>query len=287
MLDFTARGQWHSSFEDNRLPQLVYICPLQLDGDGQSMHSHPGHAELLLVRAGSGLVNVDGRQEQLSAGDFVLCGAGEPHSYRARGELPLDAVSCGLSGLHCLGMEENRFIGHEDQPVVHAGVGSHRLDDMLQLLERAGGSPDMYSEEICSYLAAAAVAEALRVHRAAAERAEQAHYELGVRTRMYLDRHYLEPLTLDQIAQAMGVSKFHLDRVFLSRTGCTPVQYIIRRRIARAQTLLASTNLTVQHIASQSGYANYNYFTVLFRKTVGMTPGEYRKIVQGWTSRRN
>lgn len=286
MLDYMATGWGRSSFEDNILPQLVYICPIQLDAEGQEMHSHAGHAELMLVYEGNGTAIVDGRREDLEKGDFVLCGAGEPHRYYAESETPMRGMSCGFTHLLCRGMEENHFIAHHDPVVVHAGAGSRGLADILNVLEQTVSDPGIQNEELCSYLAAAVVTTALQLHRTAAERAEQAHYALGVRTRMYLDRHYLEPLTLDQIAQAMGVSKYHLDRVFLASVGCTPVQYITRRRMARAQTLLGSTRQSVQRIAAQCGYSNYNYFTALFRRTVGMTPGEYRKLAQGHTNRR-
>lgn len=286
MLDYMATDWGRGSFEDNILPQLVYICPIQLDEEGQEMHSHAEHAELMLVQEGAGAAVVDGRREELEAGDFVLCGAGEPHRYYAQGIAPLRGISCGFTHLLCRGMEENHFVAHHDPVVVHTGAGSRVLADILTVLERAAVDPGMQNEELCIYLSAAAVTTALQLHRTAAERAEQAHYSLGVRTRMYLDRHYLEPLTLDQLAQAMGVSKYHLDRVFLATVGCTPVQYITRRRMARAQTLLGSTRQSVQRIAAQCGYSNYNYFTALFRRTVGMTPGEYRKLAQGRTNRR-
>lgn len=286
MPDYMAAVWGESSFEDNLLPQLVYICPVQLDAEGQEMHSHAGHAELMLVREGSGTAVVDDRQEALQEGDFVLCGAGKPHRYFAQPNGQLRGISCGFTHLLCRGMEENHFVTHHDPAVVHTGTGSRALADILTVLEHVYSDPGVHNEELCGYLSAAAVTAALQLHRTAAEHTEQAHYELGVRTCMYLDRHYLEPLTLDQIAQAMGVSKYHLDRVFLASVGCTPVQYITRRRMARAQTLLGSTRQSVQHIAAQCGYNGYSYFTALFRRTVGMTPGEYRKLAQGRTNRR-
>lgn len=286
MLDYMATGWGLSSFEDNILPQLVYICPIQLDAEGQEMHAHTEQAELMLVREGVGIAIVDGRRETLEKGDFVLCGAGEPHRYYAEGDAPLRGMSCGFTHMLCRGMEENHFVEHHDSVVVHTGVGSRPLADILAVLERTASDPGIQNDELCSYLAASAVTTALQLHRTATERAEQAHYTLGMRTRMYLDRHYLEPLTLDQLAQAMNVSKYHLDRVFLASVGCTPVQYITRRRMARAQTLLGSTQQSVQRIAAQCGYRNYNYFTALFRRTVGMTPGAYRKLAQGHTNRR-
>ncbi|MDO4287334.1 MAG: helix-turn-helix domain-containing protein [Eubacteriales bacterium] len=287
MLEFIAQGSGRSSFEDNILPGLVYICPLLLDRDGQELHSHTGHAELLLVQEGEGIAQIDGGQEELRPGDFVLCSAGSPHRYRAKGDNPMTGLSCGIHHLKCRGLEENCFAGHEERSVVHAGQDSRTLQDILTILEHAAADPDAHKKELLSYLTASAVTVALQIHRAATERVEQTRYQLGVRTRMYLDRHYLEPLTLDGIAQAMGVSKYHLDRVFLESAGCTPVQYITRRRLAHAQTLLASTTYTVQHIAELCCYSNYNYFTALFRKNIGLTPGKYRRMVQGNAGRRN
>ena len=285
MLDYTATGWGRGSFEDNVLPQLVYICPIRIDEDGQELHAHANHAELMLVTEGSGTAIVDGMQEELEKGDFVLVGAGDLHQYRARQDI-LAGISCGFTHLMCRGMEENHFVAEHDSVAVHAGAGGRPLAELLALLRRIVDDPGTQNEELCSYLSAAVVTTALQLHRVAAERVEQAYYDLGVRTRMYLDRHYLEPLTLDQIAQAMGVSKYHLDRVFLASVGCTPVQYITRRRMARAQTLLGSTRQSVQHIASQCGYNGYSYFTALFRRTFGMTPGEYRKLAQGHPHRR-
>ena len=276
-----GRQDADSSFEKGILPELLYICPIRLDEDGQPPHSHTDHAELMLIRDGNATVFIDGQEEHLNAGDFVLCDAGKLHSYYTAEGASADAVSCGFVGLHCRGIDQNCFIGSQEHPIVRAGQASRALDYILSGLEKAGDSLDTRNEEAQRYMAASAIVLALQLHRIASERAEQAHFDLGVRTRIYLDRHYLEPLTLDGIAQAMGVSKYHLDRVFLKTMDCTPIQYIIRRRMARAQTLLASTRDTIQHIAAQCGYDNYNYFTVLFRKTTGKTPREYRNIMQG------
>lgn len=281
MIQFTAYSQGRGSFEDNLLPSLVYISPIVLDREGQPMHAHAGHAELLMVRDGIGMVEIEGRQEELQSGDFTLCGAGEPHRFRAKGELPVHTIACGFTHLKCRGLQENCFVHSNDRCVVHAGEGSQLLDEMLRMLQSIAETPQTNHEELCSYLSAAVVCLALKIHRAASERAEQMHYHLGIRTQMYLDRHYLENLTLDGIAQAMEVSKYHLDRVFLATVGCTPMQYITRRRLAHAQTLLTSTPQTVRHIAEQCGYTNYSYFIALFRRKVGITPQQYRKIAQG------
>ena len=55
------------------------------------------------------------------------------------------------------------------------------------------------------------------------------------------------------------------------------MQYVTRRRIGEAQNLLINTQLSITEIAANVGYNNSNYFQNVFRKAVGLTPGNYRK----------
>lgn len=286
MLEYITQGIGRSGFEEGRLPVLLHIECVELEELKQTEHFHADHAELLLVKKGSCQVSVAGGQETMQAGDFALCSAGEPHACWTRDEQQATVISCGFTHLICRGRKENCFLEPNERPIVHAGEGSQALKQLLLSLMQAAHDPNGQSGEICSYLSAAAVLLALRLQRAVTEQMEQTRYSLGVRTQLYLDRHYTEPLTLDSIAQAMGVSKYHLDRVFLTGAGCTPMQYITRRRIARAQVLLASTDQSVQRIALQCGYNSYTYFTSVFRKAVGKSPREYRMMIRGTTDPR-
>lgn len=92
----------------------------------------------------------------------------------------------------------------------------------------------------------------------------------------YLDLHYTDTLSLSEIAQALDCSPSHVSHVFRKSSGTTPMQYVIRRRIGHAQTLLISTSYTVTQIASLVGYDNTNYFSTQFSKVVGMSPTHYR-----------
>ncbi|MCI0685993.1 MAG: AraC family transcriptional regulator, partial [Sporichthyaceae bacterium] len=65
------------------------------------------------------------------------------------------------------------------------------------------------------------------------------------RARDYIDRHYQEPLDLDRLARVACVSKYHLVRSFEAAYGETPIRYLTRRRIERAQDLLRAANLTI------------------------------------------
>ncbi|HEX2177104.1 MAG TPA: AraC family transcriptional regulator [Nocardioidaceae bacterium] len=96
------------------------------------------------------------------------------------------------------------------------------------------------------------------------------------RARDHIDRHYDAPLDLDQVAAVAGVSKFHFVRSFEATYGDTPMRYLSRRRIERAQDLLRGANLTVTEVCMLVGFSSLGSFSSRFRTLVGESPSEYR-----------
>jgi len=90
------------------------------------------------------------------------------------------------------------------------------------------------------------------------------------------DRHYADPLDLDALAAAAHVSKYHFCRCFAETYGETPMRYLTRRRIERAQDLLRSANLTVTEVCMLVGFSSLGSFSSRFRELVGETPTRYR-----------
>ena len=96
------------------------------------------------------------------------------------------------------------------------------------------------------------------------------------RARDHIDRHYAAPLDLDRLAAVAGVSKYHFVRCFEAAYGETPIRYLTRRRIERAQDLLRAANLTVTEICMLVGFASLGSFSSRFRELVGESPTAYR-----------
>jgi AraC-like DNA-binding protein len=96
------------------------------------------------------------------------------------------------------------------------------------------------------------------------------------RARDLADRHYAEPLDLDRLAAAAHVSKYHFTRCFAAAYGETPMRYLTRRRIERAQDLLRTAGLTVTEVCMAVGFSSLGSFSTTFRRMVGETPTEYR-----------
>jgi AraC-like DNA-binding protein len=96
------------------------------------------------------------------------------------------------------------------------------------------------------------------------------------RARDLADRHYAEPLDLDSMSAAAQVSKYYFSRCFADTYGETPMRYVTRRRIERAQDLLRTANLTVTEVCMMVGFASLGSFSSRFRELVGETPTQYR-----------
>jgi AraC-like DNA-binding protein len=92
-----------------------------------------------------------------------------------------------------------------------------------------------------------------------------------------MDRHYAEPLSLDQVARQAGYSRFHFLRAFRDAYGETPRAYLTRRRIERARDLLRSANLTVTEICHMVGFSSLGSFSARFTELVGCSPSRYRE----------
>ena len=96
------------------------------------------------------------------------------------------------------------------------------------------------------------------------------------RARDHIDRHFATALDLDGLARVAGVSKYHFVRCFEAAYGETPIRYLTRRRIERAQDLLRLANLTVTEICTLVGFASLGSFSSRFTQLVGETPTAYR-----------
>ncbi|MGE6664588.1 AraC family transcriptional regulator [Paenibacillus xylanexedens] len=93
----------------------------------------------------------------------------------------------------------------------------------------------------------------------------------------YIHKHYNESISLESLAELWNYSIQYLSKQFKLRTGRSPIEYVIQARMAKAKELMIRTDATAQEIASSVGYSDVFYFTRLFKKQVGMTPGQYKK----------
>lgn len=98
-----------------------------------------------------------------------------------------------------------------------------------------------------------------------------------LRAQRYIRQHMERPLHLQEVADCAAMCTDSLIRLFKRKLGVTPMEYILNKRIERAQMLLLTQNTPVKEIAWQSGFANASHFTAQFKRATGLTPLEYRR----------
>lgn len=92
----------------------------------------------------------------------------------------------------------------------------------------------------------------------------------------YIEEHLADELSRETVARAAGLSPSHFSHLMRARTGWSFTELVTRLRIDRACHLLAHTDQPLAQIAQECGFGDQSYFTRVFRKRTGRTPGDYR-----------
>jgi AraC-like DNA-binding protein len=96
----------------------------------------------------------------------------------------------------------------------------------------------------------------------------------------HIHSHIAEDIDVEELADLACVTKPYLIRLFKREFGTSPVQFINKKKMERAQLLLFTTEMPVKEVAYALGFSDHSYFIRLFRKLTGVTPQEYRRNVK-------
>lgn len=235
----------------------------------ESLHFHD-EAQAVLVFAGQRLIRLRGREHLLSAGDALW--------------IPPDDLHQSLPRARAADPGEDRFLyAYLSTPLVQRllpGPGFARAPRRLsphQLRQAAlllgllrDGEAGLGEPALAALLALFAGREADvggEVETRPAAIAE---------AKAYLDRHFADPVSLEALAKAVGLSRFHVVRRFAAVHGLTPHAYLLRRRVNAAKALMRR-GLPPAEVALACGFADQSHMGLHFRRLVGLTPGAYRR----------
>ena len=96
-----------------------------------------------------------------------------------------------------------------------------------------------------------------------------------MRALTYVEANLGERFSLETLAEAAGMSRFHFARVFRIATGYSPMQFLMRRRVARGKEILSQGDMSICDVAALLGFCDQSHFTRTFRRVAGMSPREY------------
>ena len=108
---------------------------------------------------------------------------------------------------------------------------------------------------------------------------ENVHYMIS-NAKHYIDEHLAEDISVSSIAENLYITPNYFSRLFKRITGEGCNEYIVRKRIEKAKSLLETTSIKTGKIAMMVGYRDTNYFSLAFKKHTGKSPTKYREEVQ-------
>ena len=161
-----------------------------------------------------------------------------------------------------------------------AGERAQTFGELMGMIHSLLATDPKGATETCNYLAAALISKLLLVIRQYCETEGNTVRSrtdiIAGQVKHYIDTHFDEQFTLQDISDAIRVSPYHLAHMFKETTGYSPMQYTVRRRLGEAQSLLITTSLSVTEIAVSVGFGNPCHFNTMFSKYIGMSPSRYR-----------
>ena len=255
---------------------LLYVTQTQYSEEwNSSPHTHDC-TELFLVTGGHGLLHVGNTVVPVTADDFIIVNGGVPHTETSDPGDPMRYVVLGVEGLETHSDPDGYTILHRFSDQRHAAAC------MRMLLQEAEAAQPGY-EAVCHSLLQV-ILLLLRRREAAVLQpvvpCSKSSRECSL-VRRYIDSHFKENLTLEQLASMANLSKYYLVHAFQKEYGLAPIRYLTRRRIEESRFLLSETDHSLTHIARVLGFSSLSYFSQSFRRIEGISPREYRQRTRG------
>ncbi|MCR5587673.1 MAG: AraC family transcriptional regulator [Lachnospiraceae bacterium] len=231
--------------------------------------------QFMFSTSGSGKLVTGGKTYDLPEGSAFFIPAGVPHAYYPDGDI-WDIRWMTPSGsalpqlLEQLGLTEIKIFELRDEAELDRILNKMRTDLILHPKHGpilAAGSvynyiiEFMYQCELCKN----------------GEAKENSHEAQMLLLKEYIGKHFMYPVTMEDLCNVVKVTKQHMCRIFKETVSMRPMEYVNYVRIDMAKGLLFSTDYPIKEVGEKCGFNNTNYFIKTFRKFEKMTPLEYRQ----------
>ena len=260
-------------YADDDKERRIYDCPY-------GIHKHDGWVELLLVYDGAGMVGIGSHRYLVHKGQILILNQGVLHDEMPSGITNIHTLCMDVDNILIDGMCKNQLIDPDIIPIIDCGecfVDVYQTwKHLCRLMYK--GMPEM--EGYCHYLMMSIfsiIAFQIDQTRIVAGNSDDNADQMGTAIQDYINLHFSEHLSVQSIGQAMNLSPYYMTRVFKKATGYTPMQYVTKLRLGKAQQLLLHTQKSITDIAMEIGYNNLSNFNYSFMKLCGISPSRYRK----------
>ena len=233
--------------------------------------------QLLYITEGEGIFNsAHAKDIPLKAGDLFLLFPGEWHTYHPTGKNGWKSYWIGFKGKNVDDRVKVGFLS-VDKPIYHVGFSA----DIIRLYEEAykrAQEETPYSQQILAGIVNHLVGLMYALERSMELSKDHTRVDMINLARLRIRESLEVDLTIQQVAEELGVSYSNFRKLFKEFTGISPALYQQDLRLQRAKELLATTSLSIKEIAYRLRFESPDYFSSKFKIKTGKKPSEFRNM---------
>jgi AraC family transcriptional activator of pobA len=246
-------------------------------------HAHPKYGQVLFVRHGSGVMNLEGNKVPFAAPCVLLVPPEYVHGLDYEVDIDRWVVTIEVSYLTQINAKLHEFIQLWSLPrVIPMAYPTEAASDFFSLIQKL--ELELKDKTVGHIISTEALLTSLllmlirgtSLNQIDNDGVTRNEVRLADRFRELIDQHYRQNLPLQDYASMMAVSLVQLRAACSSATGQSPTKMIHARIITEAKRNLIFGDTSVEQIAFSLGFADAAYFTRFFRKEVGETPSQFR-----------
>lgn len=254
--------------------KLLNVSSAKYGGDWHSVpHTH-NHMELFYIVGGKGQFLIQDQLYPVNANNLVVINPNIPHTEVSLNAQPLEYIVLGIDGVELAGNE----ISSAEFSILDQ-FESAEISGCLRNILREMELKSTGYEDVCQAYMEILIIRLMRSITLAVPTEPQIvtkNQQCAV-VKRYIDQHFKEALTLEQLAEEAHMNKFYLSHAFKKEYGVSPINYLISCRIEESKYLLAETDLSLSRISQLLGFSSLSYFSQVFHRTQGISPMEFRQ----------
>ena len=266
----------NQSFTIRGTAKLLNVASSRYGGDWHSVpHTHD-HTELFFIVSGKGQFLIQDQIFPVDVNNLVIINPNVAHTEDSLNAQPLEYIVLGIEGVE-LATSENS----NGQFCILDHFESMEIFSCMRNILREMELKNTGYEDICQAYMEILIIRLMRSTSLAVQSEPQVisgNRQCAV-ARRYIDLHFKEALTLEQLADEVHMNKYYLSHAFKREYGVSPINYMISRRVEESKYLLAETDLPMSQISQLLGFSSLSYFSQVFRRSQNISPMEYRKSV--------
>ena len=238
--------------------------------------------QLLYIVSGKGHFYFKGEDRVVYAGRMVLIQPRQEQRYEYFGADKPEVYWVHFTGSDVKNILRKYQIPMDD-PIFYSGASSTYSYIFKEMIHELQNCKTGYEELLSMYLHQIflLVQRTRQEERPTVSTYIQEEMEFA---RRYFNEHYNEPISIQDYAESRNMSVCYFQRNFKQIVNHTPMQYLLTIRVNNAASLLETTDYSMAEISAIVGYEDPLYFSRLFRKIKGMSPSDYRKLLQSNTN---